>query len=410
MIKLNDDSMYVGQIKQILHNFNLPKCGIGNQFPAANKHFLFQNAIWRWDDNLNPVYCTPYVFGDEYLNFTGRFDIENLIYDRKTHRYLGNYLRFLRDYCNLNLMSMYNCFDQEINNEEISFKYIEHSVEKEISFTSNKHSIYACYKIPISFNNVTISTHNNTYIDACLSIKNKHPSDQKLINQFASLSYRKMKNHSATIYKTKDIIETILEEQKNSKTLCNFIKSNLFNLELLIMLPITLETSVVVLEGEYTENSKFADENFIVYKYKADNNNEHIYDVDGDEGILKRGHNNYKLNVQLLSSENATGNYLLADKLIEYLSGNAITKISEPYEIERLQKMLDSARFGNYEYSKLLIAPKTRRYYGIWDESDFINIKTLIYYWKLENDYDMLGYFDKELENKMRGNIDGVRI
>ena len=120
MIKFNDDNIYVGYIKQLLHTFNLPCCKIdnpsnnyvvGDYFISANKNEIYK--VTKIDENnkcSESVKICNYKFGDEVLNITKNLEIRNNFYDSYTHEYLGEYLRFIRDYKGIDLMSLYNCF------------------------------------------------------------------------------------------------------------------------------------------------------------------------------------------------------------------------------------------------------------------------------------------------------------
>lgn len=127
MFKFNSNHIITGQIKQILNSFNLPSYKIytaqhykyfldhGVESPELadglyikwDKIVEYKNGKWGKD-------VDTYGYNNMYLNHTKTFPIANNIYDSDTHEYLGEFLRFQRDYLGLDLMPLYNCFSNRV--------------------------------------------------------------------------------------------------------------------------------------------------------------------------------------------------------------------------------------------------------------------------------------------------------
>jgi len=120
MLKINNNSLISGYIKQMLHEFNLPKAkvlSIGMQVFAGG-YYITQNKLYR--ALKTDVYTSlknvkdksffhlidNYIYGKSYLNITKNLELNSSIYNKYAHYYLGDYLRFYRDYKGIDLMSM----------------------------------------------------------------------------------------------------------------------------------------------------------------------------------------------------------------------------------------------------------------------------------------------------------------
>lgn len=90
-----------------------------------------------------------YTFGEEDNNITQTFVSNSSYYDSQTHKFLGDYLRLLSNYYDINLMSLYNCYNcvtatnVSINNTSLTEEYVS-----DISDPNRKVLL-----IPIKFNN-----------------------------------------------------------------------------------------------------------------------------------------------------------------------------------------------------------------------------------------------------------------
>lgn len=383
MIKLNDSNIYIGQIKQLLHNFNLLKPIIINNSnlnlikPIPNTYFIKGDNIYYWDDKSKEIFIDKYIYNKSYLNLTSNLKINNLLYDIKTHRYLGKYLRFLRDYHNIDLMCMYNCCDYELMSNNIHI-----AIKDENIYFDNADTKYDILSIPITLSNVyTITSHSYVSLELCLCLDNNYQEVKNNVSGLATQSYSRIKSITPFTYKPfANLDDDILQ----------LISKYRSDLKLLIKIPKNLKTSVVVLEGDYVNNKSNNNEYFVYKPRSCDSGDLLNYMLD----------TGYYIDAQLLSHENTSSKYLLADRLIQYLSSNAISKISIDYEIKRLQLCLDALRKNN-KYNQYLCTRDNLskdRYYGYWSQSDTYDMRSLMFNLNLNNAYDMLGYMDSDFE------------
>lgn len=70
-------------------------------------------SIYDLNEEGKPYFeiIEPYIRGKFYKGLTTNFTSNSSLYDSKTHYYLGEYLRMIRDLDDINLMPYYNCWD-----------------------------------------------------------------------------------------------------------------------------------------------------------------------------------------------------------------------------------------------------------------------------------------------------------
>ena len=375
MIKLNDNNIFVAEIKQILKDFNLPKCLIGDDILLENNHYIKDYGIYLYKNNKEKR-VSVYNYGEKYLNITSNLRIDNQVYDRYTHRYLGNYLRFLRDYKGIDLMSMYNCFDGEAFKGQFKVNGV--------IFGNNDKNI--TYKIPITKKALTIKFFSDNLVNMCIYVdSNETYTCKNNENEDVQIAYKQTIAEKTFLNKktnqifTYDIINKLWESNVFTEGEKNFINRNFNKLFLLLNVNKVTEDSIVVLEGG----------NFIDNQTSFYNNKDYIH---------------FAVYPQLLSLENSKGNYLIGDRLIEYLTYNAICPLSGLADINRIHDV-----FKNN--SNIFPFKDVEKYkYGYWTEIDSKNIKYFIKKnaYKLSNIYDLLGYVDKDVEQLIKEKIDNA--
>lgn len=366
MIKLNDESIVVGQIKQLLHNFNLPQCFVGDEHKHNGQHFIYNNELFYCAKN-NDINIEHYKFGKAYLNLTDNLPIENNIYDRTTHRYLGRYLRFIKNVKHIDLMSLYNCFDSHVNDRELKFTI--NGQEKYFDGVAKGDTVYS---IPIELGETyTIYIDSDRPLEMCASLDIETNS-----NNISSIAELAQKTFTRRVCSQR-FLYTNLVDLTLTETAKNLVNQLHTQLRLLIKVPEYYDKSIIVLEGNYKDD--------YLYNNKIEN---YLYKV--DDKIYNAG---FVTNPQLISYLNSSHNFLLADKLIEYLTGNAITCSSEFYDIRKVQKQLNRLGLPYSDDS------------GIWTERETNSLKQFIYQKDLINEYDMLPYCDKTVETAFEGDM-----
>lgn len=292
--------------------------------------------------------------------------MENDIYDSYTHMYLGDYLRFIRDYHNINLLSLYNCFANEViiqNNHKYLLIPVKYDKTYSI-FTESTHINYILTDTVkgvdsvIVFNNPI--TASKSFNPNCI-IVNVPPVNAESIdvnNSTISLRYGKLyKEHY---------------------------------LKMIIEVPLNDDSPITVLEGDYRNYKPYFSN--IQINYEKDASNTYIHQNEYNKLFNDNiGSNNFQL-VNVLT--NGDMSYPIADRLIEYLIGNVITE-KDPIS----KNIIDAKKKLGYRYLgyNQVELNRTNASFTIMDRFKMLDAVTTNETYR-SNDQDLLGYVDKDIE------------
>lgn len=307
-------------------------------------------------------------------------------YDSKTHQYLGEYLRYIRNSIGLDLLPFYNCNSQQyIENIRLrkdsakvtlypgdnlypsEFLHPGYNVSTISTYEKIESSgNYKVLSIPIKFNKTyTVAVECNTDVVLRSVILS---SDNHLIKNTKGDSYLSDKLESSYMYKASTRFDQpfVYNVSTTDKNLYSHEK----NLRLLLQLPLSNKSSVVVLEGNYTQ-----------------------LDILHTDKNSTRTYNTLK-NLSLLQS-NTFESYAFSDRLVEYLLLNVICKNEELTEnISRSQNALKEI---DEEYSKIYSKNCSD---GVWD--DYMFNATQRFIEECSKDYYLLdqdGNINKDIES-----------
>ena len=462
MFKYNNTHIFTGYLKQLLSSVNIPACKIYTRefaeyfkqhgkedpriiesFDSINENRLsmrvnylrddaIYNYFWKYSsaepnlghDSLNwERVSLKYYDSDRTIHgLTKRLNSNGLHYDEVTHEYLGEYLRFLRDYHDVNLMSLYNCFNNKICNN-INHTILLNDANNNIleaSFNSIDPR-YKIYAIPVKlFEKYTIAIDSSHGLELFCGFYN---AKLDLSNRAADLMTKTYQKIHSTIfnqpflYNKLDVQFWSFDNDRSSLTDSDTItRWDIINreqdLKLFIKVPAFCKSSIVIMEGDYRHYNDFK------YNLKSSNIDKDVWSYDRNYSIINIDN---KDNVNAISFSpigklqllefNTGESYPFADRLIEYLSGSAITPLDNIHDnIKRAQRVMkqNGHRFkieGLWENKMQKIIYDYIINSGPIEAGDGKKLidKQQGYHYRLGHNrkstlYDTLGYIDRDAE------------
>lgn len=354
MFTFNNENIITGYIKQLLHSFNLPTCPVVDKTDDVEKDTFaivknYDNKgswiVYKNNNTIEPR--RQYVFGKYYPNLTTTLTLSNNIYDTYTHEYLGKYLRFIRDFLGFDLMSLYNCYSNNLKFDD-KYKYII------IPTILNK-----TYTVAINCRNFVCKFVDATDITA-----------EKISSIFDDVTPKTTRFDQPIIINNNDTGK----------------------LNLVIRVSKSDTNPIIVLEGNYSKLGNHS--NMIQANYDSTLSDSKYDKVDVDKLITS----NLSLLCKSVSRQSESPAF--ADRLIEYLCDMVITpsdKISQNI-IDAKQKLYNinakAAEQGNL--------PKAYTSRDRYTFSNIDRLRMLDAYskksLKKQHTHDLLGYVDKDIE------------
>lgn len=428
MFKFNDTNILTGYIKEMLASFNLPCYKVytrqqrehfeetGEELnviasqeaskasgTAPEKHpcfisYIKEGSVQQYFKNNDNSYtwkviADPYLYNIFVPNETKNYVIKNNIYDYYTHEYLGEYLRFIRDFHNVDLMPLYNCFSDHIcNNIELTWD-VGADAKKSITF-SGSNPEYKIYMLPVKlFQKYTIAIDCQQEYELCCGIYGKYLDTREIFSKIPEKTYKKVIGQFSKpiLYDLAELLPSKLaegraEEKEQWEETMMWLAKNEGDLKLFIKLPASNNSSITVLEGDY----RSWNDSYGVGINKTQNKT--ILNFEASDECLSNSDLKLITPLQLLKF-NTGKSYPFADRLVEYLLGNAITPLDEIADnIKRVQTIA----LKNGQVNKAD---------GIWTDKlqkilySFMNSEELKQSNKKETNHDILGYADKDVEN-----------
>lgn len=405
-----DDTVVTRFIKGFLANTNIPLTSVvskGDRLACGNVYISKDGNIIRAAESLNQLefftneysIIDNYIYNKEYKSLTSTY-ISNISgYDSITHRWLGEFLRFYRDYFGIDMMPFYNCFGND---------YIDNVNFNSSSIFTESSENTKLLIVPIKYNTTYYVAIDST---APIEIQQGFYGPKGLMNELNSVltgtdTYKRVYGSK---FSRPFSVDTINIERLMSNTGYNY---NLYGVEryfrLFIKIPYNCKSSIAVIEGDLSTINFESNTNSLSYTGMSQTiNTQFVTGVSSKYSIISSGKENSstvtvaqkELSPLGLLQLNDGNTYAFSNRLIEYLLLSIINpEDSITDNIARVQQYVSSSINANKNYTA---AYKASYYPGIWESS----LKTYLFnlMQNLQNPngisfIDINGYVDKDTE------------
>lgn len=344
----------------------------------------------------SPVYTgtATYRLGERTVGLSKPFYSLHDYYDTETHEQLGRYLRCIRDMKGLNLMPFYNCF---------SYKSIEGISLKRLTSDSAMHELAVdnpavkVFAVPVRLGaTYTICLNCPTALKmGALLYSNLGVLSSGTSGEASKALYLNTYSEYDSVTFNNPIVLTIPYPEKTvgqhtevDSTVAKSLLAYEGNLHLLIQMPAGTNTSIVVLEGDYSDKSvRVINSGYAGAEYTYEDEN---------FALLS--------NLSLMQPTLEAGSPAFSDRLLEYLTLNVISSLDEISQntisvAERMRKpdnkLIDAEQTSVGIYTTGLRASVFNKYAISRDASSYTA-------------YDLTGYVDKDIEDDFR--LGGKRL
>ena len=385
--KIYDDTIITKYVKYLLSKFNIPIVPFFSPSETSKKMFtkkgglyIYNSTLYRCDksgsyetvgDTVGGVRAfteiCPFVYGAKYDNLTTTRIGDSGAYTPMDHYWLGEYIRTFNAYYNMNLMPFYNCFNG-VFVDDVNFTFTFDSEKKKLVPIVEKSSAdgYKVCSVPIKFGkeySIYVDSDTGFEVLPCFYGRNGYLSDRsKMLWQYSSINSGVnspwIKYYSK--FSKPEIIPAI-EWKTGTDTSASNIQESADDcsqyeriLRLLIKVPTTNNSSIVVLEGNYSNIvNRSVEGTYSKYNLGTNTNSQSIerYDIIGP---LK------------FNWINDGETYAFTDTLPQYLLLSVISQADTIDEnIARVQEYITSVAHRDY-FNKVFKGLYTK---GIWNDS-----------------------------------------
>lgn len=319
------DTLMSRFIKRLIRSTNLPLLHIleDGDKPIHEASYLYKNEIRRYSSNTEYI-AYPYDPTDITTHYN--FHSKHMYYDTETHKQLGEYLRYIKATKGLNLMPYYNCLSY-MALPNLTLKKPESSDSPH--YTTLSDPTLKVYAAAIKFGKeYTIAIDSDTPVKIAPVI---YHEDFGLISTDATRSNYYTDQLSAAYMEIPNsrFTEPFIFSMPPTEDLPLDLSLSLYaqekNLYLAIQTDVTNDSSVVILEGDYTNSWKEISitstlNSGEIEDLESSNKNK----ITKSEQPASRGY----LNLSLLQF-NSKKSFAFSSRLFEYLLLNIIHKDEE---------------------------------------------------------------------------------